>query len=156
MLLPQPLEPIMSSIQLSCADAVSAVGPSQHPCMHLYMRCTCHAAVAVHVEPLTCASILQVQNLYKSYTVKDSVFKAVQDATLDFPANKIIALLGPSGSGKTTLLRLIAGLESVTDGQIFFGGQRLTHILTRLSKSLPPMRLVRWSTTCSFSCVQLL
>ena len=54
--------------------------------------------------------------------MKDTVFKAVQNATVDFPANKIIALLGPSGSGKTTLLRLIAGLESVTDGQIFFGG----------------------------------
>lgn len=65
---------------------------------------------------------MQVQNLYKHYHVKDTVFKAVQDATVDFPANKIIALLGPSGSGKTTLLRLIAGLESVTDGQIFFGG----------------------------------
>ena len=67
---------------------------------------------------------LQVQNLFKDYQVKDKVFKAVQDATLDFPANQIIALLGPSGSGKTTLLRLIAGLESVTQGQIFFGGMR--------------------------------
>ena len=67
---------------------------------------------------------MQVQNLFKDYQVKDKVFKAVQDATLDFPANQIIALLGPSGSGKTTLLRLIAGLESVTHGQIFFGGKR--------------------------------
>ncbi len=66
-----------------------------------------------------------MQNLYKNYYVKDTVFKAVQDVTLDFPANQIIALLGPSGSGKTTLLRLIAGLESVTDGQIFFGGDIL-------------------------------
>ena len=72
--------------------------------------------------PYTIDWPVQVQNLYKNYHVKDTVFKAVQDATVDFPANKIIALLGPSGSGKTTLLRLIAGLESVTDGQIFFGG----------------------------------
>lgn len=94
--------------------------------------------VRCHVTPNLSASIMekcspvalpdnigrpvQVQNLYKNYHVKDTVFKAVQDATVDFPANKIIALLGPSGSGKTTLLRLIAGLESVTDGQIFFGG----------------------------------
>ncbi len=70
----------------------------------------------------TANCLLQVQNLYKNYYVKNTVFKAVQDATLEFPANQIIALLGPSGSGKTTLLRLIAGLESVTDGQIFFGG----------------------------------
>jgi len=71
------------------------------------------------------SNLTQVQNLYKNYYVKDTVFKAVQDVTLDFPANQIIALLGPSGSGKTTLLRLIAGLESVTDGQIFFGGDTL-------------------------------
>ena len=69
-----------------------------------------------------CPSV-QVQNLFKSYTVKGKDFKAVQDITLDFPANEIIALLGPSGSGKTTLLRLISGLESVTAGQIFFGGE---------------------------------
>ncbi|KAL3148604.1 hypothetical protein ABBQ38_014032 [Trebouxia sp. C0009 RCD-2024] len=71
---------------------------------------------------------VRVQNLFKDYQVKDTVFKAVQDATLDFPANQIIALLGPSGSGKTTLLRLIAGLESVTSGQIFFGEVDATHI----------------------------
>ena len=76
------------------------------------------------------ALYLQVQNLFKDYQVKDKVFKAVQDATLDFPANHIIALLGPSGSGKTTLLRLIAGLESVTQGQIFFGGKQ--HLLPEL------------------------
>ena len=72
----------------------------------------------------THASCLQVQNLHKEYNVKNTVFKAVQDVTLEFPANQIIALLGPSGSGKTTLLRLIAGLETVTSGQIFFGGKR--------------------------------
>lgn len=71
---------------------------------------------------------VRVQNLYKDYHVKDTVFKAVQNVSLEFPANQIIALLGPSGSGKTTLLRLIAGLESVTDGQIYFADQDATHI----------------------------
>ena len=68
---------------------------------------------------------MQVQNLYKEYHVRKAgtIFKAAQDVNLEFPANQIIALLGPSGSGKTTLLRLIAGLEKVTSGQIFFGGK---------------------------------
>ena len=71
--------------------------------------------------------VWQVQNLFKEYHVRKtkSVFKAAQDVSLEFPANEIIALLGPSGSGKTTLLRLIAGLESATSGQIFFGGTYL-------------------------------
>ena len=38
-----------------------------------------------------------------------------------------MALLGPSGSGKTTLLRMIAGLEEVTGGQIFFDDEDFTH-----------------------------
>lgn len=82
--------------------------------------CVCNSTAS---QALQIAFRTQVQNLCKEYQVKDTVFTAVQDATLDFPANQIIALLGPSGSGKTTLLRLIAGLESVTRGQIFFGGK---------------------------------
>ena len=38
-------------------------------------------------------------------------------------SGELIALLGPSGSGKTTLLRLIAGLESPTEGLIYFGDE---------------------------------
>ncbi|HTM77178.1 MAG TPA: sulfate/molybdate ABC transporter ATP-binding protein, partial [Devosia sp.] len=41
--------------------------------------------------------------------------------SLDIHSGELIALLGPSGSGKTTLLRLIAGLETPTDGKVFFG-----------------------------------
>jgi ABC-type sulfate/molybdate transport systems ATPase subunit len=40
-----------------------------------------------------------------------------------YPSGELIALLGPSGSGKTTLLRLIAGLESPTEGTVYFGNE---------------------------------
>src|SRR5262249_34858993 len=36
-----------------------------------------------------------------------------------------VVLVGPSGSGKTTLLRIIAGLESVTSGDVFFDDRRV-------------------------------
>lgn len=111
-----------------CMPAVPSCSKSQ---LHQHAACRCNSTVFKSVH------ILQVQNLFKDYQVKDTVFKAVQDATLDFPANQIIALLGPSGSGKTTLLRLIAGLESVTSGQIFFGGKH-HHCLTFLPHCPPP------------------
>ena len=47
---------------------------------------------------------------------------------LHIPAGKFFALLGPSGCGKTTLLRLIAGLESADQGQIFFGDKEITDL----------------------------
>ena len=50
---------------------------------------------------------------------------AVDDFTLTVPGRRMTALVGPSGCGKTTLLRLIAGLESLTDGTIHLDGTRL-------------------------------
>jgi iron(III) transport system ATP-binding protein len=47
--------------------------------------------------------------------------RAVEDASLEAPAGRIIALLGPSGAGKTTLLRLIAGFERTDSGVVRVG-----------------------------------
>jgi sulfate transport system ATP-binding protein len=49
-------------------------------------------------------------------------FSAVKNVSLEIPTGDFVALLGPSGSGKTTLLRLLAGLEVLDSGQIFFNG----------------------------------
>jgi multiple sugar transport system ATP-binding protein len=60
---------------------------------------------------------LQLKNLHKSYGKVD-VIKGV-DLTID--NGEFVVFVGPSGCGKSTLLRMIAGLEDITDGELYIG-----------------------------------
>ncbi|WP_346832415.1 ABC transporter ATP-binding protein [Pseudomonas abietaniphila] len=52
---------------------------------------------------------------------------AVTDVNLHLPQGKLVCFLGPSGCGKTTLLRMIAGLETITSGEIRLDGEDVSH-----------------------------
>lgn len=62
---------------------------------------------------------------------KNSVH-ALREVSFTIQPGELFCLLGPSGCGKTTLLRSTAGLESISGGQIFYGGKDMT--------SIPPFR----------------
>jgi multiple sugar transport system ATP-binding protein len=47
--------------------------------------------------------------------------EAVKGISLDVEDEEFLVLLGPSGCGKSTTLRMIAGLEEITDGNIYIG-----------------------------------
>ena len=49
-------------------------------------------------------------------------FHAVKDLSLDVEDGEFLVLVGPSGCGKTTALRMVAGLETITDGSVSIGG----------------------------------
>ena len=53
---------------------------------------------------------------------------ALGGVDLAIEPGEFIALLGPSGCGKSTLLKLIAGLEDLTDGEIYIGGQLANYL----------------------------
>src|SRR5882762_2638043 len=53
---------------------------------------------------------------------------AVNQVSFSVRDGELMALLGPSGGGKTTVLRMIAGLETPTDGDIFIRGERVNDI----------------------------
>lgn len=61
---------------------------------------------------------ITISNLTKRF---GSAPPAVDDVSFSVPAGSFLVLLGPSGCGKTTILRMLAGLESPSDGRIAFG-----------------------------------
>lgn len=53
---------------------------------------------------------------------------AVQQFSLDIADREFIVLVGPSGCGKSTTLRMIAGLEEITEGELYIGGKLVNDI----------------------------
>jgi multiple sugar transport system ATP-binding protein len=53
--------------------------------------------------------------------VYDNGFQAVSDLSLDIADGEFLVLVGPSGCGKSTALRMIAGLETISDGELRIG-----------------------------------
>lgn len=53
---------------------------------------------------------------------------ALDGIDLEIPAGKFTAILGPSGCGKSTTLRVIAGLETATEGRLTIGGEDVTRL----------------------------
>lgn len=83
-------------------------------------------------------SLVQVRDLYKSFTRGTERIDVLRDLTLDVNEAEFLALMGPSGSGKTTLLNLIAGLDQPTEGSITVG----ENAISEMSES----ELARWRT----------
>ncbi|WP_026618157.1 ABC transporter ATP-binding protein [Ensifer aridi] len=67
---------------------------------------------------------IDIANIQKSY----GVHPVLHDVDLNIRDGEFVVLVGPSGCGKSTLLRMIAGLESVTAGEIRIAGKRVNEL----------------------------
>ncbi len=67
---------------------------------------------------------IHLDNLIKRY----GEVEVLHGIELEIADNEFTVLVGPSGCGKSTTLRMIAGLESVSDGEIWVGGEPVSHL----------------------------
>lgn len=68
---------------------------------------------------------ITLKNIVKTYPGGVNV---VPDLNLEIEDKEFIILVGPSGCGKSTTLRMIAGLEEVTDGELYIGGKLMNNV----------------------------
>ena len=65
-------------------------------------------------------STVSLQHIFKTY---DKNVTAVSDFTLEIADKEFIVLVGPSGCGKSTTLRMVAGLEDISQGELYIDGK---------------------------------
>jgi len=58
----------------------------------------------------------------KVYGEGDTAVVALDDVSVELPAERFTAIMGPSGSGKSTLMHCVAGLDTLTSGQVYVAG----------------------------------
>ena len=68
--------------------------------------------------------VITFKGLKKSY----GPVEVIHDIDLVMEDNEFTVFVGPSGCGKSTTLRMVAGLESVTAGQILMDGKEISHL----------------------------
>jgi multiple sugar transport system ATP-binding protein len=72
-----------------------------------------------------CMASVSLQHIYKVYSGNVT---AVSDFTLDIEDKEFIVLVGPSGCGKSTTLRMVAGLEEISDGELYIGDKLVNDV----------------------------
>jgi len=78
----------------------------------------------LRLESVTVAA--RALNASKTYGKGDATVHALDDLTVEFGAAQFTATMGPSGSGKSTLMHCLAGLDTLTAGQVFIGNTDIT------------------------------
>ena len=70
-------------------------------------------------------SHIEIKNVEKIYP---NGYKAIHGIDIEIEEGEFIVLVGPSGCGKSTLLRMVAGLETITEGEVHIAGRKVNNL----------------------------
>ncbi|GLX09569.1 ABC transporter ATP-binding protein [Microbispora sp. NBRC 16548] len=87
--------------------------------------------MTVTETPLRTDVAALARDVVKIYGRGDTAVRALDGATLSIPAGRFTAVMGPSGSGKSTLMHVLAGLDTVDEGQVLIGDADLGRLSER-------------------------
>ncbi|MFC7130669.1 ABC transporter ATP-binding protein [Haloferax chudinovii] len=74
---------------------------------------------------------VEFDNITKVFEDTSGPIIAVEELSLDIPDGEFVVFVGPSGCGKSTTLRMLAGLETITDGEVRLNGEPVNDISPR-------------------------
>ena len=81
--------------------------------------------------------MIEISNLSKHFFIHGKKIDVLKELNLSVKKDKITVILGRSGCGKTTLLRLVAGLESISQGEIKFKEQAKIGFVFQEARLMP-------------------
>ena len=75
------------------------------------------------------SEFVRFEHVKKTYHVGEVDIQALQDATFTVGKGELCVIVGPSGAGKTTLLNILGGMDTLTEGKIFWETVRFPPII---------------------------
>lgn len=72
--------------------------------------------------------ILWATNVQKSYFSENQELKVLKDISITFHHGEFVCVVGPSGAGKSTLLHVLGLLDTPTEGEIYFAGEKVSEL----------------------------
>ncbi len=75
----------------------------------------------------TSRTVLEARGITKVYRMGEVDVHALRGVDVSLHAGELVVLLGASGSGKSTLLNILGGLDSPSEGRVFYKDEELTH-----------------------------